>query len=431
MVFSKEIYKRRRVELIKSMPEHSALILPSQPQVKYSGDVDWPYRPSSDLIYLSGCEEPNSCLIILSNKPQEILFVQKKDPKTELWIGPSLGPEEAGDVFDMDSSYPVSEFSNIALELMKEVQAFYYNFGFNAYWDKEMDVLIQRLKQKNRVFISVHDSIRLTAPLRMKKNPEEIKTIQQAIDISVEAHIETMKYCKPGLSEGELHGRFLFETMKRGSNLEAYPGIFASGPSACTLHYTDNKQVLKEGELFLVDAGAEYHYYASDITRTYPVSGRFSKVQKRIYQKLLTVQKNMIQILKPGLLFSKIQSKLVELLAHLMQEEGFLSGSMEEIIEKKTYKKYFPHTFGHSLGLDVHDPVFSPEKDIKLESGFVLTMEPGIYLPSEDYSIGEDLRGVGIRIEDDILITKDGAKVLSAGAPKEVGELETLVGSET
>ena len=263
----------------------------------------------------------------------------------------------------------------------------------------------------------------------MKKSREEIQMIKKAVSISSEAHIEIMKSTRPGINERELYGRFLFEIKKRGADREAYPGIFASGPNACILHYTKNNRVMKKGELVLVDAGGEYNYYAADITRTWPVSGQFSKNQKRLYTQLLKVQKKIIKTLKPGLSFRHIQNQLIKLLSAVMKEEGLLSGPLKDIIKKQEYKKYYPHSFGHLLGLDVHDVTFSETKNVYLKEGFVLTIEPGIYLPEKETSLKPELRGLGFRIEDDVLITKTGAEVLSHAVPKEVEELEDLINS--
>ena len=406
------------------MPEGSALILPSYPVSRRSGDVNWPYRPSSDILYLSGFEEPDSCLILLSSS-QQILFVQKKDKQKERWTGSIYGPKLSCKLFDMDNSYPSSEFVALAPNILKNHSSFYYPFGLNPSWDRAMDTVIQALTKKNKISPSVHDPLKLMAPMRMKKSKEEISQIQKAINISATAFKEVIRHTRPKKNERDLYGLFLHEISKKGSVAEAYPGIFASGPNACILHYTKNNRVLQDGELLLVDAGAEFNHYASDITRTFPVNGRFSKTQKRLYTKLLKVQKKMISYLKPGLAFSKIQNLLITEMAQLMKEEKLLlSQSKAEIIKQGTYKKYFPHFFGHSLGLDVHD-VTGP--DVQLEEGFVLTMEPGLYLPPEDSSLPIGLRGLGFRIEDDILITKTGAKVLSQQVPKEPEEITDLM----
>ena len=425
-----KIYKKRRARLSRNIPEDSALILPSWPKMKRSGDVNWPYHPSSNLFYFTGFEEPQSCLIVLSGATgKHFLFVQEKDQEKELWNGPVYGPEQAGNTFQMDDCYLSSEFTHIAPQILKDIPSLYYPFKLNPYWDNQIEKLIDTLKNKKKVSLSLHDPINFIAPLRMKKDKEEIKLIKESVAISTQAHIEVMKYSRVGLNERELHGKFLFEIMKRGAQSEAYPGIFASGPNACILHYTANNRVTQEGELLLVDAGAEYNHYASDITRTFPVNGKFSKVQKRLYIKLLKVQKHIIQMLKPGLSFNHIQNTLVELLSILMKEEGLLSGSLKKIITKKEYKKYFPHSFGHLMGLDVHDLTSSETQSPQLRENFVLTIEPGLYLPPEDTSLKPELRGLGFRIEDDILITKEGAEVLSHKVPKETEELEELMNS--
>lgn len=422
-------YKKRRLQLIKSMSKNSALIIPSWPKAIRSGDVQWPYRPSSDIIYLSGFEESDCCLIILSEE-KYFLFVQAKDPKKEIWTGFIHGPEQVTDIYHMNSSYLSSEFTHIAPEIFKDITNLYYTFGINHHWDNQIKNLLYTLKNKNRVFVSLHDPICIMSPLRMKKDLEEINTIKKAVAISSQAHIEVMKHCQPGVNERELHGIFLSKTHKEGANHEAYPGIFASGKNACILHYTNNNRIAQNGELLLVDAGAEYNYYTSDITRTFPVNGKFSKTQKRLYSHLLKVQKQIIKMLKPNVFFNDIQETLIELMAILMREENILSNSVKEIIQKKLYIKYFPHSFGHLLGLDVHDITFSKTKNLQLKQNFVLTIEPGLYLPHEDCSLPPELRGLGFRIEDDILITASGSEVLSYLAPKEVEEIEATMNAK-
>ena len=432
------------------MPANSALIIPSYPIARRGGDVDWPYRPSSDMLYLTGFEESHSCLLVLSSS-QKILFVQKQDKQKALWTGPVYGPDLVSELFPVDSAYPHSEFASLAPSILKNCSSFYYPFGVNPSWDRLMDTVIQALSKKNKCSPSVHDPLKLMAPLRMQKSTQEVNQIQKAIDISAKAFKEVIRHTRPNQNERELYGLFLYEISKQGAVAEAYPGIFASGPNACILHYTHNNRVMKSGELLLVDAGAEYNYYGSDITRTFPVNGRFSKTQKRLYNKLLKIQKKMIAHLAPGMFFSDIQKLLVKEMAYLMKEENLLSGSLAEIIKKASYKQYFPHFFGHSLGLDVHDVVLPINKgllkssqakeerglqkgqnkqvwaDIQLTEGFVLTMEPGLYLPPEDTTLPLEKRGLGFRIEDDILITKTGAKVLSQAIPKEAEEITNLM----
>ena len=422
-----ELYKKRRQRLVKSMPSDSVLILPSSPVMKYSGNADWPYRPSSNLIYFSGFEEPYACLIIKpgrGGREQSFLFVQKKDPKKAIWTGPVHGPGQAKSLFQVSQCRAVSEFTKALPRILQNTRHVYYDLGFNPAWDAQITPFLKRKKGNN----FLKDPSLIIAPLRMQKDKEEIQYIKKAVATAEQAHIAVMKQTRPGINERALYGRFLFELLKRGAEWQPYTGIFASGPNACILHYTKNCRALQAGELMLVDAGAQHGYYASDITRTFPVSGKFSKTQKRLYTKLLAIQKNLIHILKPGLSFKEIQNKLAEQMSLLLREEGILTGSVKEIIQKRKYRKYFPHGFGHSLGLDVHDLVHPQKKDpIYLTENFVLTIEPGLYLPQEDTSLKPKLRGLGFRIEDDILITKDGAEVLSRKVPKEVEEIEELM----
>ena len=425
------LYRDRRQKLIEKMPVDSAVLIPSMPETIRSGDVHWNYRQNSDLIYFSGFEEPHSCLLIVSNRSTatSTLFVQEKDSEKELWTGSIHGPEEAEKIFQLDQCYPVKDFLTQSSVLLKNTKNIYYSFDVNRNWDEQINKLIQELQSKGKRKMSFHKSNVLTSSIRMKKSSEEIELIKKSADIAGKAHTEVMKHTTSGKNERELHGLFLSEIMKRGANTESYPGIFASGPNACILHYTANDRVMKDGELFLVDAGAEYQYYASDITRTFPVNGRFSPVQKKIYNKLLSVQNHLISELKPGVSICSIQNKTVELLSEIMIEENFLKESLSDVIEKGLYKKYFPHSFGHLLGIDVHDLTAKEAGDLKLEEGFVLTMEPGLYFPPSDISLNSEVRGLGYRIEDDILITVNGAEVLSHQTPKTVEELEALIGS--
>ena len=418
------IYKKRRALLAKKMPKGSALFLPSASLLFRNKDVHWPYRQNSNLFYFTGFKEPESGLIVLPNKG-DFLFVRKKNAKQELWNGPMTSYEKAKELSQVDACYPTSEFLKIAEKVLKNIPTLYYTFGVSTKWDKQLNTLIAKRK-KSRGF-SVKKAENLITPLRMQKSEEEIKMIKKAVDISAKAHIAVIKHTRPGLNERTLYARFLFEIMKRGAEAEAYPGIFAGGKNACILHYIANNKILKQNELFLVDAGAEYNYYSADITRTFPISGRFLPLQKRIYKKLLKVQKQIIQSLKPGVSLKEIQTQCITLLSILLKEEKLLSPSLKEIMKKKLYKKYFPHSFGHLLGLDVHDSVLSDHPKLTLKENFVLTVEPGLYFPAEDSSIPSQLRGTGFRIEDDILITKKGREVLSKKAPKEVEELEELM----
>lgn len=433
MIFPPRVYQRRRRKLAQSLPEGSVLVLPSWPEGIRPGWTNEQYRPSSDLIYFSGFEEPHCCLVLVKEGRgsdfKSLLFVREKNPVKEKWDGPILGPEVSGSRYELDMCYPVSGFSSVMAHLLKDKHCLYHRFGIHRMWDRFLVEVMERQSARGRIKLPVCDPLSLTAPLRMVKTPEELKWIRRAVDISAQAHKEVMRQTGEGLSERSLHGRFLYEILHAGAWREAYTSIFASGANACTLHYIQNRAVLKKGDLLLVDAGGECGYYCSDITRTFPVGGRFSKDQKRVYVKLLKAQKTLIRGLKPGLSFQALQKRAEKLLAQIMLEEGWLKGSLEKVLKKQEHKKYFPHRVGHSMGLDVHDPVFFEGLDLKLPESFVLTIEPGLYLPPQDTSLKPVFRGMGLRIEDDVLVTVQGAEVLSHKAPKEVEELEALIGT--
>lgn len=427
MVFSPQVYRARRKKLCRQLDKESVLIIPSWPGLARPGFTDTLYRASSDMSYFTGFEEAGSCLVLQNQDC--FLFVQPKNPVREQWEGEIWGPEKTSSALGFDTCYKVSQFSSLLSHVLKDKNSLYYRWGINPVWDQEIRCVLNKKSTRGRMYPSLYDSFKLTAPLRMVKSSEEISYIKKSVNIAALAHRAVMRHTALAKNERELYGRFLFEILKQGAERESYTGIFASGFNACTLHYTKNNKALNPGELLLVDAGAEYKNYCSDITRTFPVSGRFSKTQKRIYNKLLKAQKTLIQSVQVGVKLKGLQQKAEKLLAQIMLEEGWLKGSLKEVLKTGRHKKYFPHGLGHSLGLDVHDPVFSEEPDFLLPEGFVMTVEPGLYLPLQDSSLKAGDRGLGLRIEDDVLVTKKGPEILSDKAPREVEEIEDLLHS--
>ncbi|RME17787.1 MAG: M24 family metallopeptidase [Bdellovibrio sp.] len=430
-----EFFKERRKKLASMIP-HDALILPSPPEVIRNNDVNYPFRQDSNLYYLTGFEEPESVFIFLPNKkPESVLFVRSKDELMETWEGPRWGPEAAKEVFQVDATYPLSELEKVAPQLLKDCHTIYYSLFQNEEFDHRFKLILESIKKlrgrSGRGNLPIKDSYPLLGELRIRKTDDEITLLKKACDISAEAHIQLMKKTRPHINEMELHGQFIYEIMKRGAVREGYTSIVASGNNATTLHYTINNMTLKEGDLLLVDAGAEYQYYTADITRTYPVSGHFTESQKRLYEAVLQVQKSIIHKVKPGMTFKELQEETIEQITEILIQEKVLKGSRKDLIEKKEYKKFYPHGIGHWLGLDVHDAGAYEVNDQPrtFETGMTLTIEPGIYIP-QNAKVPEELKGIGIRIEDDILVTPSGCEVLTSKAPKEVKELEALVGSE-
>lgn len=430
-----EFFKARRRRLAQLIP-NCALILPAWPEQIRNADSHFNYRAESNLLYLTGFEEPECCLVFRPGKtPETVMFVRKKNVERETWDGFRFGLEGAKDHFGFDKTYAIEDFENLAPDLLRGCERVYHSMFRN----KEFDEIF------GRVMIALHgwrpkyglglppieDAYGAISELRIRKTEEEAEMMRLAGRISAEGHIEVMKATKPGITERELHGIFIQTVMARGAMGEAYGGIVATGDNATTLHYRFNDDTLQAGQMLLIDCGAEYNFYSGDITRTYPVNGRFSPTQKRVYEKVLAVQKALIAMVKPGLPFHDLQKYTIENLTRVLVEEGILKGSVEDNVKSGAYLKYYMHGTSHLLGLDTHDSgvIFTRGESRPLEAGWCLTIEPGLYFPENDTSLPAEFRGLGIRIEDDILVTPDGCEVLTKAVPKDVAEIEALLGA--
>lgn len=427
------LFQERRARLSKKMPKDSVLILVSSPHLIRNHDVHHYYRQDSNFYYLTGFEEAESVFVFRPGRiPESVLFVQKKDALKETWEGFLYGPEGAKKHFSVDECFENSEFEQKTCELLEGSSQLYYRLFFNSQMDASIQNILRRLYAKksrlNQGLLPIFDSYPLLGEQRLIKTEAEIKLMRTAAEITAKAHLQLMQVVRPGMTERQLYGHFLQQIMQEGCAREGYQGIFAGGAGATTLHYTFNDQTLLDGDLVLVDAGGEYHYYSADITRTFPINRKFSPAQKRIYQKVLDVQKDIIQMVKPGLPLRQLQSAAVEMLTGIMIDEGLLRGSVGDRIADASYRKYYPHGIGHWLGLDVHDAGQTEVQgeSRKLEAGMVLTVEPGLYIPPQDSEAPSELRGLGIRIEDDILVQNSGPEILTSLAPKEIDEIEGL-----
>lgn len=426
------IFKERRQRLAE-IAEGSAVILPAHAELIRNHDVHHGYRQDTNLYYLTGFEEPESVLVFRPGKsPETVLFVRVRDVERETWDGFRYGPEGVIAHFGVDAAYAISEFETVTAELLLEVDKVYYSLFQHREFDERFAKVLQMSKAKKRRsgrgLLPIYDSYALLGEMRLKKSDYEVEMLRKACQITAEAHMAVMKATRPGVNERELHGIFLQEIMKRGSAREGYGSIVAGGNNATTLHYVFNDQFLRDGDLVLVDAGAEYNYYTGDITRTYPVNGKFTEVQARIYGKVLDLQKRIIAMVKPGLPFTQLQDTTVDGLIEIMLSEGLVTGMKSEIKQSGSFRRYYPHGVSHLLGSDVHDAgtIEVNGAPRKLEAGMVLTIEPGIYIPANDTSAPADLRGIGIRIEDDVLVTPMGQEVLTSKAPKEIADLERV-----
>ena len=430
-----EIFKQRRGRVIKAMAANSALIVSSNPEFIRNDDVHYPYRQDSNFYYLTGFEEPESILILRpGQKPESIMFVREKNIERETWDGFRFGPEGAKKEFGIDEVFSIADFSTKAVELLKGFDEVYYRLFKNKHADELLKNLLLDLKRvygrSGYGLLTIKDADTFLGEFRLKKNQDDLKNQRKACQISADAHLLAMKSTKPGISERQIQGLMTNEFYRQGSAREGYGFIVASGNNATTLHYNFNDQICENGELLLIDAGAECNFYSGDITRTYPVNGKFSAPQKKVYEGVLKIQKAIINYVKPGTYFKDLHIMGVDLLVQLMLDLGLVSGRKEDVISSLEYKKYYPHGIGHWLGMDVHDAgLYMIRGEARpIEAGMVFTVEPGLYIPAGDQSAPAEYRGIGVRIEDNILVTETGCEVMTSGVPKEVSEIEAIVG---
>lgn len=425
------IYRTRRERLLAQMEEGAAIVA-SAPQRTRSHDTEHPYRQSSDFYYLTGFDEDNAVLLLLKrgNETQSVLFVQPKDETMELWTGKRLGVEAAKARFDVDEVYGVDSYETKLPELMLNLPALYLDpfDPLPAYETARLcaDRLRHRRDTKRPV-TRIIDVSHLVRTMRLIKDDEEIALIRKGLAITADAHHHAMQICRNGMMEYELQVAYEYVFKMGGADSGAYLTIVAGGDNANTLHYVKNDIALHSGELVLVDAGCEYGLYATDITRTFPVGGRFSPAQKEVYEMVLDVQLQVIDAIRPGGTKQTLQELSERLLCEGMVRLGILEGEVDALLESKAHKRYFPHGIGHWMGLDVHDPC--PYYDdggepIPFAPGMVMTIEPGIYLRADDEKVPERFRGIGIRIEDNVLVTETGCENLSSAIAKTVEEIE-------
>jgi Xaa-Pro aminopeptidase len=428
------VFIDRRAQL-SALARKSAVIIASHPERVRNNDVHFPYRQDSCFFYLTGFEEPESILVFRPGQtPETILFVRPKDVERETWDGFRYGPEGTEREFKIDKVYLISEFDKMIVSLLRPVEKIYYRLGIDHEFDQKiLSVLGQVRSHQGRTgagHLPLLDAWELIGELRLKKSPYDVATMRKACEISARAHVEAMRATRPGINERELQGVLIASFLRQGAAREGYNTIVGSGDNATTLHYVFNDQECKDGDLLLIDAGAEYQYYTGDITRTFPVNGKFSAPQKRLYQGVLDLQKSLIASIKLGGQLRTLQETTIEHLTDLMIELKILTGSRSQLIESLAFKKYYPHGVSHWLGMDVHDTGLHSVggEPRKLEPGMAFTVEPGIYIPAHDTSAPAEYRGIGIRIEDNIVVTPTGCENLTASCPKEINELESIIG---
>lgn len=435
MSISKKEFARRRKNLMEQIGNNSIAILPAAPVQPRNRDVDFPYRQDSDFFYLSGFAEPEAVMVLLPGREhgEYVMFCRERDKEMEIWHGYRSGPEGVCADFDADDAFPINDIDDILPGLIEGRERVFYAMGANPEFDSKIMGWVNVIKSKVRSgahppgeFVALDH---LLHDMRLYKSAAELKLMHRAGEISANAHCRAMQKCRPGIFEYQLEAEYIHEFMRHGCRSPAYPSIVGGGVNACVLHYVENDKKLKDGDLVLVDAGGELEHYASDITRTYPVNGKFSKAQQAVYEIVLASQLAAIEKTKAGNHWNEPHEAAVEVLSQGLLDLGLLQGDLKEIIEKEDYKSFYMHRTGHWLGMDVHDVGDYKVGDQwrVLEPGMVTTVEPGLYLAPDDESIPEAYRGIGIRIEDDVAVTKEGHEILTAGVPKTVADIEALM----
>ena len=425
----------RRHSLAWQMQEGVAIIPTAAERVR-NRDAHYPYRFDSYFYYLTGFGEPEAVLVIVAGPvdgvSKHILFCREKNAEREIWDGYRYGPEAAREAFGFDEAYPLSTLDERLPKLIAGQPAIYYSLGHDAAWDKRVVGWINEVRQQVRNGVTppedIRDIRRLLDEMRLFKSPEELQVMQQAARISADAHQLAMKKTRPGMREYEVEAELLREFRRHGAQAPAYTPIVAGGANACVLHYVENKDRLNEGELLLIDAGCELDGYASDITRTFPVNGKFSAAQKDLYELVLYAQAAAIAEVRPGNSWDAPHNAAIAVLSQGFIEYGLCRGSLEEVVEKEGYKRFYMHRTGHWLGLDVHDAGEYKQNGRwrALLPGMTLTVEPGCYIRAAD-DIPAHFHNIGIRIEDDVTVTEEGCEVLTSTAPKMVDEIEELM----
>ncbi|MEW6361207.1 MAG: Xaa-Pro aminopeptidase [Acidobacteriota bacterium] len=430
--------KDRLQKFISQMADNSIAIIPAAHEKTRSYDTEYKFRQDSDFWYLTGFPEPDAIAVIDpgNKKAPYTLYVRPRDPEMETWFGRRAGVEGAVRKFGADRAFPIARFTADLPKILNGRDILYYRFAV----DGPLDHLIlnylkeQRVRRLKSAYPphTIIDPTPIIGEMRLHKSPEEIELMQRAADIAAEAHILAMKKVRPGMNESQVEALIEAHMRDRGASGVAYNSIVGSGPNATILHYVENNAVLRDGDLLLIDAGAEYQVYASDITRTFPVNGRFSPAQREIYDVVLDVQLKCIEYTRPGNTVKGRQEYSIELLTEGMVKLGLLKGKTSDLIKKKAYMKYYMHGVGHYLGLDVHDAGrYFVDQHAKISRpfapGMVLTVEPGIYVPPDDKTAPAKYRGIGIRIEDDVVVTESGNRILTSKVPKHPEEIESLM----
>ena len=427
-------FARRRTQLMRLMASDSIAILPAAPPRQRNNDVEYNFRQDSDFYYLTGFNEPEAVAVLIPGREvaEYILFVRERNREREIWDGKRAGPAGAVEEFGADDAFPITDIDEILPGLMEKCTRVYYTMGVSQEFDQRVVGWVNTLRSQVRrgahppqEFVALDHVLH---DMRLFKSRGEVSLMRRSGEIAAGAHVRAMQFCRPGRMEYEVMAELLHEFNRHGADISYHP-IVGGGPNSCVLHYRDNSARLNDGDLLLVDAGCEFGYYASDITRTYPVNGRFTSEQRAVYEVVLEAQQAAIAKVKPGNHWNEPHDAAVRAITQGLSRIGLLRGSLASLIRTGAYRKFFMHRTGHWLGMDVHDV-----GDYKVgdewrvfEPGMVLTVEPGIYIPAGTRGVPRRFWNVGVRIEDDVAVTRTGCEVLTNGVPKTPDEIEALM----
>ena len=427
-------FARRRKQLMRLVGDDAICIVPAAPERLRNNDNHYPYRQDSDFHYLTGFDEPEAVLALIPGREHGavILFCRERDPQREAWDGPRAGQEGAVSIYGMDDAFPIDDIDDILPGMIEGRSRVYYHFGRDAEFDIKLIGWVNRVRaQIKRGARAPHEFVALghvLHDLRLFKSRAELRVMRRAAKIAATAHVRAMRAVRPGMNEQEIEAE-LMHVIRRQGAVASYEPIVGGGVNGCVLHYRANNALLRDGDLLLVDAGAEYQCYASDITRTYPVNGKFSPEQRALYDIVLNAQRAGIDQVRPGKPFNAYHTAAVRIITTGLIKLGLLKGSRDKNLREHTYRRFYMHKTGHWLGLDVHDvgDYRVDGEDRELEPGMVVTVEPGIYIAPDAKGVAAKWRGIGIRIEDDVVVTRGEPEVITAAVPNDADEIEALM----
>ncbi len=431
----KREFARRRKRLMDIAGHGSIVIQPTALERIRNRDVYYPFRPDSDFYYLTGFPEPEAVLVLVPDRPQGecILFCRERDDEAETWHGRRAGLEGACELYGADDAFPITDLDDILPGLIENKERIYFTMGRYAEFDQRLVSWLNRVTSKGNAGIHAPDQFvslgHVVHEMRLFKSSQELKAMRRAASIAAVAHRRAMVSCKAGMREYQVEAEILHSFLQQGARSPAYPSIVGGGANSCILHYTENSDVLKDGDLLLIDAGAEYDSYASDITRTFPVSGEYTPEQRQVYEIVLEAQLAAIAEVRPGNTWNEPHEAAIEVITRGLIDLGILKGRLRKLIDEEAYKPYYMHKTGHWLGMDVHDVGDYKVHDEwrVFEPGMVTTVEPGLYLAASLKDLAKQWWNIGVRIEDDVLVTETGHEILTIEAPKSVAAVEAAM----